>query len=337
MEKVLVYYTGGTIGMKEDDDGQRVRDPKFQENMERELADLPVEWDFLERDPLLDSSNMTPKDWLEIGLEIASRYNDYKSFVVLHGTDTMAYTTSALSFMFNGLRKPIIFTGSQIPLSMPGNDARDNLYFSLDLADNYPLEPEVGLFFKDRLMRGCRVTKISAEEKDAFDSPNFPPLAWVIDGRIEFNKQAAMRPAEDADVAFGVQEITHTRVGLLRLFPGISADITRNFLQSPLQGAVVHAYGSGNGPSGDANEEFREVLREAASRGVLVACTQCLHGSVNLNLYETGLGGLGIASGYDMTAEAALTKLSFLLSTGLPLSAVRPMMEFNIKGELTRS
>lgn len=338
MEKVHVYYTGGTIGMINDEAGQLVPNPAFPDNMRETLKDVPgmPDWDIHSREPLLDSSNMTPKDWSEIAYYIMSRHDNYKAFVVLHGTDTMAYTTSALTFMMAGLSKPVIFTGSQIPLSKPNNDAKSNLVASLKIAGDYQLpKPEVCLYFGQKLLRGCRVTKVDVEAFATFDSPNFPPLAEVSEDGIAFNTHLAP-PPDDAseDITLSVQEFTKTNIGLLRLFPGISPEITRNFLQPPLEGAVLQAYGAGNGPSGHKNEAFRQVLAEAASRGVLVACTQCLRGSADLGRYETGLGKEGVISGFDMTAEAALTKLFWLLSQ-YPIPEVKRKMQRNLKGELT--
>ncbi|HKH46332.1 MAG TPA: asparaginase, partial [Thermoanaerobaculia bacterium] len=249
-QKVLVYYTGGTIGMTAE--RPRRPDPNFRTNMANALRGVPgiPDWDFDALQTPLDSSSMTPRHWESIARYIESRQHRYRAFVILHGTDTMAYTTSALAFMIRGLTKPIIFTGSQVPLAVPGGDARANLIASLRIAGDYRLpRAEVCLAFGGKLLRGCRATKVSAEEWAAFDSPNFPPLARATEDGIELGEQMGLPPVEEAGFALQVQEFTQTEVGLLRLFPGISARITENFLRSPLKGAVLHAFGSGNGPS----------------------------------------------------------------------------------------
>jgi L-asparaginase len=275
---------------------------------------------------------MMPSDWSRIARGIAERYDDYDGWVVIHGTDTMAYTASALAFMLEGLGEPVIVTGSQIPLCEVRSDARTNLVTSLLVASRFRI-PEVCLFFGDRLFRGCRSVKVSADGFDAFDSPNYPPLGTVgID--IDVNWTRVRTPAEP-DLA--LREIASPYVGALRLFPGISAELVHNALQPPLQGLVLEAYGVGNAP--EKNREFVRALEEASSRGVVIVnCTQCLSGTVDLGGYATGsvLARAGVISGYDMTAEAALTKLAFLFSLGLDPAVVKKRMQEDLRGELTR-
>ena len=205
-------------------------------------------------DPLLDSSNMTPVEWVKIARDIGEHYEGYDGFIVLHGTDTMAYTASALPFMLEGLRKPVVITGSQIPLCEVRNDARENIITSLLIAANYAI-PEVCLYFGGKLLRGCRSTKVSADGFAAFDSPNFPPLGTVgID--IEVNWDLVREP--DGRRRLRVHEFGSPVVSALRLFPGISPDFLRNVLRPPMQGLVLEAYGIGNGP--DQNGEFLAAL-----------------------------------------------------------------------------
>src|SRR5688572_14072091 len=235
-----------------------------------------------EYDPLLDSSNMTPREWVKIARDVEANYDRYDGFVVLHGTDTMAYTASALPFLLSGLRKPVILTGSQIPLCEIRNDARENLITSLMLAASYDI-PEVCLYFGGKLLRGCRSTKVSADGFAAFDSPNFPALGSAgID--IEVNRDLVRKPR---GTKLAVHEITNPIVSALRLFPGISPELVRNVLRPPLQGLVLEAYGIGNGP--DQDQDFLDALADATQRGVVIVdCTQCLEGTVDLSEYAAG-------------------------------------------------
>jgi L-asparaginase len=282
--------------------------------------------------PLLDSSNMTPVDWFKIARDIADHFKEYDGFIVLHGTDTMAYTASALPFMLEGLRKPVVITGSQIPLCEVRNDARENLITSLLIAANYEI-PEVCLYFGGKLLRGCRSTKVSADGFAAFDSPNFPPLGTAgID--IEVNWDLVRKP--NGRGRLRVHEFRAPVVSALRLFPGISPDLVRNVLRAPLQGLVLEAYGIGNGP--DHDEQFLAALEEATARGVVIVdCTQCLEGTVDLDEYATGtaLARAGVISGYDLTAEAALAKLFYLLSRGGSPKKVKREMQRDLRGEIT--
>ena len=333
-QRVYIAHTGGTIGMSQTGDGYRPSRGNLQKQMkamaELKHRSMPA-YTVHEYEPLLDSSNMTPAEWITIANDIAANYGSYDGFVVLHGTDTMAYTASALPFMLEGLRKPVIITGSQIPLCEVRNDARENLITSLMLAANYDI-PEVCLYFGGKLLRGCRSTKVSADGFAAFDSPNFLPLGTVgID--IEVNWDLVRR---EKSRRLRVQEFASPVVSALRLFPGISAELVRNILRPPLQGLVLEAYGVGNGP--DANREFVRALEEATKRGVVIVdCTQCLEGTVNLHEYAAGsaLARAGVVSGYDMTAEAALAKLYYLFSRRLSPARVKAEMEKDLRGEVT--
>jgi L-asparaginase len=284
--------------------------------------------------PLLDSSNMTPAEWVKIAHDVDAHYPRYDGFVVLHGTDTMAYTASALPFMLHGLGKPVVITGSQIPLCEVRNDARENLITSLLIAATYDI-PEVCLYFGGKLLRGRRAVKVSASGFAAFDSPNVPPLGTVgID--IEINWDLVRKPKRRQTLR--VDDFGRAVVSALRLFPGISPELVRNVLRPPLQGLVLEAYGVGNGPEND--RAFLAALEEAASRGVVIVdCTQCLEGSVDLGEYATGsaLARAGVISGYDMTAEAALAKMYYLFSRGYAPAKVKREMQRDLRGEMTQA
>jgi L-asparaginase len=333
-KRVYIIYTGGTIGMQPTPEGYAPA-PGYLAEQIMSMPDLKShlmpDVDIHEYDPLLDSANMTPQDWYKIARDISDHYNEYDGFIILHGTDTMAYTASALPFMLEGLAKPVLLTGSQIPLCEVRNDARANLITALTVAANFDI-PEVCLCFGNQLLRGCRSVKVSTDGLDAFASPNLSPLG-DIGVEIRIHKNLVLPKPQSV---LQVQEFKQVNVGALPLWPGISAQVVRNFLQPPLQGLILRAYGVGNGPTNNA--DFLSALEEAAARGVVIVdCTQCLRGSVHLGDYATGsaLARAGVISGFDMTAEAALAKLSYLFSQNLSVDEIKRLMQIDLHGELT--
>ncbi|KAG9124289.1 hypothetical protein FRC07_012131 [Ceratobasidium sp. 392] len=290
-----------------------------------------VRYAVLEWHPLLDSSNMRPEDWLGIATEIELNYNAFDGFIILHGTDTMCYTSSALSFLLEDLGKTVIITGAQIPLSQLRNDGIENLLGALSIAGQYII-PEVCLYFNHTLFRGNRVSKVSSFDLNAFASPNFPPLVNVgID--IVVNWSEVIR--SNSMQRFRAHKNMCANVATLRLFPGITAPIIRAFLAPPLQGVVLETFGSGNAPQ---STELLEALREACARDVIiVAISQCAKGSVS-EAYDTArtLIKCGVVPGGDMTPECALAKLAYLLSkTDLTPARVRKLLSVPLRGELT--
>lgn len=340
---VVVLHTGGTLGMVARPDGAFV--PR-RGALAHSLAALPELRDarlprlrLEEFDPLLDSSDMRPRDWQQMADRVAAAFTGSDQHpradgvVVLHGTDTMAYSASALAFLLMGLPGPVVLTGSQLPLIALRSDGRDNLVTALLLAAT-PGWAEVGVYVGGALLRGCRTTKVSTHGFDAFASPNLPALAEVgVD--IAWNR-ALLRRASASKLV--VKRLAQVEVIGLRLFPGIGADTLRNVLRDPVRGVVLETYGSGNAPSRDA--DLLTVLREASERGVVIVnVTQCLRGGVRMGDYATGraLQDVGVVAGADMTAEAALSKLLVLLASGDSPRAVAQAMMLDLAGELSTS
>ncbi len=333
-ERVLIIYTGGTVGMFRTERGYAPQKEAFHrllDSMPELRSPAMPEWDILDMDPLLDSSDITVREWNLIGSVIAENYSRYSGFVVLHGTDTMAYTASALSFMLEGLNKCVVLTGSQIPLCELRNDARDNLITALLIAAQGKAR-EVCLYFGGKLLRGNRSMKYSADGLIAFASPGFPPLAEA-GIEIRYNDKALLAQTGES---FRFQPLENVPIGVIKVFPGIQFELFDSFMSEKLKGIVVETFGAGNIPG--RGETLLPVLRRAELNGtVMIVCSQCPQGTVSLGTYETStpLKKAGAVSGYDMTTEAAVAKLYYLFSKGYDRETVKKLTETNLRGELT--
>ena len=288
--------------------------------------------------PPIDSSDMEPSNWQAIVKVIADNYDNYDGFVVLHGTDTMSYTASALSFMLQGLTKPVILTGSQLPISMLRTDGRENLLTSIEIAaakdaEGNAMVPEVCVFFENRLLRGNRTTKINAEGFNAFRSYNFPWLAHA-GIHIKYN-QAIIRRPQKGNV-FKPHYVMDSNVVVITLFPGIRREIISSIVNIPgLRAVVLRTYGSGNAPQ---KKWLIELLKEAEAKGIIVVnVTQCSEGSIEMSRYRTGLQLLetGVVNGHDATVESTITKLMFLVGHNLSNERIRQLMDCDLRGEIT--
>lgn len=340
--KILLIYTGGTIGMIENPETGALENFDFT----RLLCHVPElrRFNYLISaypfDPPIDSSDMEPELWVKIARVVSDHYADYDGFVILHGTDTMAYTASALSFMLENLGKPVILTGSQLPIGMLRTDGKENLITSIEIAaqrraDGRPMVTEVCIFFENLLMRGNRATKINAENFNAFRSYNCPPLAEAgIHIRYDEHLMRRPDPLEPLRPHYGFD----AHVVVLTLFPGICEGVVDAVLHVPgLKAVVLKTFGSGNAPHKDW---LIRQLREATGRGIVVVnISQCLAGAVEMRRYATGqqLLQAGVVSGYDSTPECTVTKLMFLLGSGRSPEEVRRLMGTDLAGEITRT
>lgn len=335
--KILLIYTGGTIGMMQSHSTGALKpfDFKHLKNEVPELQRLPVTLDSISFKHPIDSSNMHPNVWIELVEIIEKNYAKFDGFVILHGSDTMAYTASALSFMLEDLAKPVILTGSQLPIGIIRTDGKENLVTAIEIAaaqkNKKPLVPEVAIYFEYELYRGNRTLKYNSAHFDAFKSPNYPVLAEAgvnIEYKTNYIRKASTKKLK-------VHKKLDNDILVLPLFPGISKKITSSILQTKeLKAVVLQTFGAGNAPT---DKWFVDELSAAIKRGVIIYnVTQCLEGSVIQGKYETSaqLKQIGVISGEDITMEAAVTKLMFLLAQKLPVQKLKKMLSTSICGEM---
>jgi len=335
---ILIIHTGGTIGMVMDEDSGSLHPVSGHELHEQipMLGKLNCRIQFHSFNPLLDSSNMNTTHWVKLAEIIEENYEHFDGFVVLHGSDTMSYSASALSFMLENLNKPVIFTGSQLPLGMLRTDGRENLVTSIELAaartDDTPLVPEVAIYFESRLLRGNRTFKYNAEHFNAFHSGNYPALAEV-GVHIKFNPNYILKPNFRK---LKVHKNLDTNVAILKLFPGISRETVQAIISiHGLKGVILETYGSGNAMN---DGWFLDLLEEATGQGIVIFnVTQCKAGSVEIGKYQTSieLGRIGVVSGYDITTESAIAKMMYLFGAGYGGDELKRLLIKPLRGEMT--
>jgi L-asparaginase len=335
---ILVIYTGGTIGMMHDKKTGALVPFEFEQLYRHIplLENFDYAIDTLAFDPLIDSSNVNPAFWVKLAGEIEKNYESYDGFVILHGTDTMSYTASMLSFMLENLNKPVIFTGSQLPMGVIRTDGRDNFINAVEIAaardQDTPIVPEVAICFENKLHRGNRTTKFNAENFKAFLSGNYPLLAEV-GVHIKYNQQAILRPNFKK---LKVRSSLDGNVALMKLYPGLQPNVVDSLLSAPgLRAVILETYGSGNAPT---DKWFIDALESAIRNGIVIFnVTQCKGGSVEIGKYGTSLdlGRIGVIGGNDITTESAITKLMFLLGNYSDTEVIKRMLTENLRGEMT--
>lgn len=338
-ESILIIYTGGTIGMINDPETGALCPFDF-EQIAKEVPEIKAfgfNIDSYTLPQLIDSSDLKPEVWKELCGIILKNYEKYCGFVILHGTDTMAYSASALSFMLDNLTKPVVFTGSQLPIGKIRTDGRENLIAALEIAAAYiedkAVVPEVSILFGAKLFRGNRTTKINAESFDAFQSFNYPPLA-EIGIHIHYNYGAIDYSPRTGEVSASTD--MDTNIAILKIFPGIRPELIEAVIRTPgLKGLILETYGSGNAPT---DEIFLGKIREAAEKGIIIYnVTQCQGGTVEMGRYETSrkLLNSGVTSGYDITTEAAVCKMMHLLAQQTDANETKKSLNSPLKGEIT--